>query len=436
MRILQYIFAAPLLLLASALRCDAFSVLPTTTTSTRSSTPKSFYYDDSNSPNHQLFGSSSNVDPATSPLIDLIPPDWLDEFTLYWHKEDHYDLQEGQRLVMIGDVHGDVDQFDKCLSMAGLMDFESKKWIANNTIFVQTGDILDRGNQELQCLKRICQLSQQAQAVGGTVLCLFGNHEVLNALGTFQYTTGEWEYEQVVGQAVDTALDGNKAWRMQYSTWNQPSRWAAFEPGGLFSDCLMRKLKVAVTVGRTACVHAGLTHHHLEKYGSITEMNAEAKTWMQTRVNIPNNNLGNYTSSKAAIDDAELRQTFYFDTCPKFLSGGKGGDTPVWMRDFSSPANMPPLKPNAMDNLSEVLEELDCDRMIMGHTIQTGGINSVSTSSGQAWRIDTGMSRGCGAGPIEALQVQMVDGQEVLSILTENGPVEAADRETVANMLL
>ena len=67
------------------------------------------------------------------------------------------------------------------------------------------------------------------------VMCL-GNHEVLNALGLFNYADkeGNEEFERVFGPAIDR-VEGNSKWRMAYAG-NQPSRWRACEPGGAFSD--------------------------------------------------------------------------------------------------------------------------------------------------------------------------------------------------------
>jgi hypothetical protein len=48
--------------------------------------------------------------------------------------------------------------------------------------------------------------------------------------------------------------------------------------------------------------------------------------------------------------------------------------------------------------------------MVMGHTIQQGGINTAC--NGQAIRVDVGMSRGCGNGNVEVLEI-LGDGKEV-----------------------
>jgi hypothetical protein len=99
----------------------------------------------------------------------------------------------------------------------------------------------------------------------------------------FHYTNpgGNQEIETDIGYTVDSTL-GTDRWRLQFAG-NQPARWAAFEPGGLFSQNLLANMKIACVVGRTCFVHAGLTDKHLTQYGSITQMNKAARDWILKR---------------------------------------------------------------------------------------------------------------------------------------------------------
>jgi hypothetical protein len=51
------------------------------------------------------------------------------------------------------------------------------------------GDILDRGDEELQLLFMLERLQLQAAAAGGALWVLNGNHEMMNAAGNFRYAT-------------------------------------------------------------------------------------------------------------------------------------------------------------------------------------------------------------------------------------------------------
>ena len=50
----------------------------------------------------------------------------------------------GDRVVAIGDVHGEYDGLVSILQRTGLIDAETH-WIGGDTTLVQTGDLFDRG---------------------------------------------------------------------------------------------------------------------------------------------------------------------------------------------------------------------------------------------------------------------------------------------------
>ena len=55
-----------------------------------------------------------------------------------------------ERIVAIGDVHGDADAFLALLRRTGLVD-ESRHWTGGRATLVQTGDVLDRGHRPVTC---------------------------------------------------------------------------------------------------------------------------------------------------------------------------------------------------------------------------------------------------------------------------------------------
>lgn len=92
-----------------------------------------------------------------------------------------------ERIIAIGDIHGDYDNFVKILKEAGLVD-DSLKWSGGKTHFVQTGDILDRGDYPKEVFDLIKKLEIEAEEAGGKVHMLLGNHEEMNITGVvFRY---------------------------------------------------------------------------------------------------------------------------------------------------------------------------------------------------------------------------------------------------------
>src|SRR5215208_104363 len=88
-----------------------------------------------------------------------------------------------ERLVAIGDIHGDFDAFIGLLTRVGLIDAE-RRWAGGDTTLVQTGDYMDRGPKVREVLDYLIALEPQAAACGGRAIVLMGNHEASNAIGS------------------------------------------------------------------------------------------------------------------------------------------------------------------------------------------------------------------------------------------------------------
>src|SRR5687767_354355 len=91
-------------------------------------------------------------------------------------------LAGAQRVVAIGDIHGDLEAFVGILRQAELVD-EQKNWTGGKATLVQTGDFLDRGPYVREVMHLLMALEKQAKKAGGRVLVLLGNHEVMNITG-------------------------------------------------------------------------------------------------------------------------------------------------------------------------------------------------------------------------------------------------------------
>ena len=70
------------------------------------------------------------------------------------------------RIVAMGDLHGDLDATRRALRLAGAID-ESDHWIGGELVVVQTGDQLDRGDQEQAILELLDRLQDEARPPAG-----------------------------------------------------------------------------------------------------------------------------------------------------------------------------------------------------------------------------------------------------------------------------
>lgn len=260
-----------------------------------------------------------------------------------------------KRLVAFGDVHGDLDATKRALKLGGAID-DAGAWIGGDLFVVQTGDQLDRGDDDRAILDLFAKLAAEAKEKGGTVLALNGNHELMNAQLDFRYVTegSNPPFAEFVSSAppgVPAVPDGQKG------------RAAAFFPGGVYAKKLAERPIVAI-VGDSVFVHGGVLPKHVD-YG-LEKLDAETRAWLRGESNKP-----------PALVVAE--------------------DGVVWARYYSQ---APGREECAL--LADALAKLGKKRMVMGHTPQKPDISSACSET--AWRIDTGMSRHYG-GRVEVLQI-------------------------------
>jgi hypothetical protein len=156
-----------------------------------------------------------------------------------------------KRLVAIGDLHGDLGATRAALRAAGGID-DMDRWIGGDLVILQTGDVLDRGDDESQIIELLDRLDREARAAGGAVIALIGNHELMNAAGDFRYVTP--------GGMRDFGGD----------------RLHALGPGGRWAKGFARH-DVVMIVGDTVFSHAGVPGDWAAK---IDEVNLSSRCWL------------------------------------------------------------------------------------------------------------------------------------------------------------
>ncbi len=140
-----------------------------------------------------------------------------------------------ERIVAVGDVHGDHDQFVKILRAAKVIDAKGD-WIGGKTHLVQTGDVLDRAADSKKAMDLLMKLEVQAAKAGGAVHALIGNHEAMVLLEDYRY---------VVAGEVE-ALGGPEAFRKAFSATGKYGKW-------------IRGHKTVVKINDVLFCHGGLT---------------------------------------------------------------------------------------------------------------------------------------------------------------------------------
>jgi hypothetical protein len=135
---------------------------------------------------------------------------------LLWAPPSSLLAQSGQRIVAIGDIHGEIDGFRRILQAAGLADANGK-WTGGRAQLIQTGDYTDRGTGTRAVLDLLMALEPQARSAGGRAFALLGNHEVMNLMG---------DTRDVTPEIFATFADANSE-KKRIAAWEQYARIGA-----------------------------------------------------------------------------------------------------------------------------------------------------------------------------------------------------------------
>ena len=269
------------------------------------------------------------------------------------------DWQEIERIIAIGDVHGDYDNFLAVLKDAEVVNRRGK-WVAGEAHVVQVGDIPDRGPDTLKIIRFLQNLEKQAVKAGGRLHLLIGNHEHMNITGDLRYVhPGEYKafktrnsprlrdnYYALVSEGlsrqrseltergedtshlpiVDDAF--KKQWYAEHPLGFVEHR-LAWQPGGEIFEWVAAHNTV-IRINRTLFLHGGLSAELIPM--TLSDINDQIR--------------------------AELRREPY-EGAPL----GSADFGPLWYRGLARGDEIAEAA-----NLRAVLEHFDADSIVLGHT--------------------------------------------------------------------
>lgn len=209
---------------------------------------------------------------------------------------DEYQWEGVERIVAVGDLHGDYDNYLATLRAAGIVDRKGK-WAGGAAHLVQTGDIPDRGPDTLKIIEHITRLDKQARRKGGRVHSLIGNHEAMNVYGDLRYVS-EGEYAAFATRGSEALRDRyfelylarieaqdperyaalpadfRDKWNMEHPLGWLEHRQAwdpAWNPDGQYAKWVLNS-KVAIRINETLFLHGGISGFYCQNsLDSLTE---------------------------------------------------------------------------------------------------------------------------------------------------------------------
>lgn len=214
------------------------------------------------------------------------------------------------RIVAVGDVHGNYDGLKSILQTTGLIDAKLQ-WAGGQTVFVQTGDIFDRGDHSREALDLLMRLEDEAKRAGGRVEPLMGNHEVVMILGDFRDVSPATfaSFADAKSEARRTRAYDDLAKSAQRRGQAAPARdaWMTAHPVGFIEHFesvapkskygrWIRLHKVVTVINNNAFMHAGINHTF---QGSIEDVNRQVAS-----------DIAKWDAAKEAMVKAGLVPTF------------------------------------------------------------------------------------------------------------------------------
>jgi hypothetical protein len=273
------------------------------------------------------------------------------------------------RILAIGDLHGNHAGFKRILREAGILDARGH-WCARDTHLVQLGDILGRGGEPGKIFRLLKRMEEEAPEFGSRVHVLLGNHEAMSMSGLILYNTME-EFRDLAGEdllgcgnggndagtafgkdadtdaAATAAAEGAEAGPGEASSpipaflegklgkrldmLGCKEFRAALSPYGKVGSWLLGH-DSAVSINGQLFVHGGLNRRH--GFMPLEELNDRVRSELSD------------DGAPRAGEDLMLRR-----------------DGPQWNRDYT-------LRPSDDRDaeLREVLDYHGCERMVVGHT--------------------------------------------------------------------
>ncbi len=285
------------------------------------------------------------------------------------------------RIVAVGDIHGDYDRYVGLLQTAGVIN-KNTDWSGGKTHLVQLGDVPDRGPFPRKIMDLLMKLERQADRAKGKVHALIGNHEAMNIYGDLRYTTPEdyrefaneqssqvrqAYYEQQVeelkkeAKAAGRTFNADEAWRKKWES-EHPLGWVehrfAYGPNGKYGQWI-RSHNVIIKIDDTLFVHAGIGPK--------------------------------YADMPAGLINDKVRQELSDLT---LLNGGitRDPDGPLWYRGLAEGDER-----ELAGHVDTVLKNFEVRRIVIGHTPTLTTV--IPRFGGKVVQADVGLSKYYGGPP-------------------------------------
>jgi hypothetical protein len=302
-----------------------------------------------------------------------------------------------EKIIAVGDIHGDYKAFTKILKGTGLIDGKLH-WTGGKTHLVQIGDVLDRGDYAKEILDLMMKLEKEAEEAGGKVHMLLGNHEEMN-IGDIAF---DREGYVTPGQFVSFLPDGFR--EKQVKKFRKKLGDNAPKETGLASSLdssLMPFWENIINEAKNKPKHPA-RRAYIKNFNKIY-----GKWLVQRNVVIKINNIifvhGGISekfskwglkkiNNRLRVELEDLRRAAMNSTRPKIPDYQRQivyeTNGPYWYRGFATID-----EDDFKENVDVILNNLEAEYMVIAHTpkvVETK--EDMQLFQGRIWIIDTGIS--------------------------------------------
>ena len=305
-------------------------------------------------------------------------------------KDIPYEWSGVTRIVAVGDLHGAYDHFVVILKGTDLVD-DNLDWIGGKTHLVQIGDVLDRGDKPKDIFNLAIKLEKEAEAAGGKVHMMIGNHEEMNLANTAFDRQGYITPDQFVSFLPENyRLKQEKKFQRKSGSDSSVTNGDYKEEWQKIID---KSIGIPRSTGRISYIKNLneiygdwiIGHNVIIKinnivfvHGGISESFSQ---WPLKKIN---------ETYRVELDD--LRQAVIKNLEPKIPGYDRQlynmGDGPLWYRNLAQVESE-----DFADDVDRILDNLQAIHIIIAHTPHTTvGEEEMKKYDGKVWVIDTGIS--------------------------------------------
>ncbi|MEH8022016.1 metallophosphoesterase [Rheinheimera metallidurans] len=301
--------------------------------------PYVFYSDNKQQLKVQWVCNSQPVE-KIQPINQVIKPvcGYSRDITLRQHKAVDPKVQfTADSLAVLSDIHGQYGVMTTLLQANAIVDADFN-WSFGSGHLVVVGDVMDRGPQVTEIFWWLYQLEQQAEAAGGKVHLLLGNHETMVLYNDLRYVNEKYTK---VAEQLGTDYTGLYAENTILGQW-------------------LRTKPVLLQVNDMLFMHGGMHPDYLALGLSLAEVNEQ------------------FRQSLGMAKDALKQQPML-----NFLYGSLG---PLWYRGYFREENS-----LTETELTQLLARLNVSKIVVGHTSMDGVF---SHYGGKVISVDSNIKRG------------------------------------------